>query len=87
MTIANEIALLEVISPWGIGLSLVLDILASTFWSTTWLMAAAEAAHKPIPMSEIKINNGLKLDPLVANNDPINEVISIIKTTFGLHRW
>ena len=49
-------------------------------------MAAADAAHKPIPMSEIKINNGLKLDALVANNDPINEVISIIKTTFGLHR-
>ena len=37
-------------------------------------------------MYDIKINNGLRLDPLVANNDPINEVISIIKTTFGLHR-
>jgi len=49
-------------------------------------MAAADAAHKPIPMSETKINSGLKLEAFVASSDPINEVISIIRTTFGLHR-
>jgi hypothetical protein len=48
------------------------------------LIAAAEEAHKPMPSIANAINdNGAKV--LLASNDPTKAVISIIRTTLGLH--
>jgi hypothetical protein len=47
-------------------------------------MAAAEEAHKPMPSIDIAIRESGAM-VLLANNEPTNAQISIIKTTLGLH--
>ena len=47
-------------------------------------MAAAEEAHNPIPSIDSPIKESGAM-VLLANNEPTNAQISIIKTTLGLH--
>jgi len=49
-----------------------------------WFIAAAEEAHKPIPSIAKAIKErGARV--LLASNEPTRAVISIIRTTLGLH--
>ena len=70
--------------PVGSGRLRVRAIRASTPESTTWLMAAAEAAARPMP-SVPKTSAPSGTMPGVARNIPTMAVNTISATTLSLH--